>query len=514
MNKQLPQDFLNRIKPLLWDELDAFMASYDETPHHALRINTLKADPGKACIYTQSDEVDAVPWCLSGYYYSPDVRPGKHPFFEAGAYYIQEPSAMFPGEIASAAIRECIRRKGYVKVLDMCAAPGGKSTHVAGAIGDKGILVSNEPVPGRAKILSQNIERMGIRNCLVCVEDPDRLASIFPGFFDVILTDVPCSGEGMFRKDETAIDEWSPEGVDNCVLRSRSILDAADRALDPNGCIIYSTCTFETAENEEMIARFLCEHPGYHIAEVSLCNGSKKTGATDILSEGRCDLLPKDTDEEIRNQIRNTFRLWPHKLRGEGHYAALITRNDDLAAIAMDGYGAEEICVEAEDAIEPVCDITPDGSVSGESFSLLKAFLKDTLTDKGIKGLQGRLFSYGSNLYLAKKDIALAATATEKSRRLRTERAGLQLGEVKKGRFEPSHAFAMALKPDDCQRTVELSYKDREAYDYFEGLSLKCDPAFKGYGVVFIDGCSAGWGKASSGIFKNHYPKGLRRSLK
>ncbi len=513
MNIKLPQEFLNRIEPVLGDEYDAFLASYEEEAHHALRLNPLKTKLDKAGIYTQCDVPSPVPWCRTGYYYGDDVRPGKHPYHEAGAYYIQEPSAMFPGELAGTVIREYIRRKGYVRVLDMCAAPGGKSTHAAGAIGDRGILVSNEPVPGRARILSQNIERMGIKNCLVCVEDPARIASVFPGFFDVILTDVPCSGEGMFRKDQTAIDEWSPEGVDNCVIRSRSILDAAHRALAADGSLIYSTCTFEPAENEGMIAWFLSTYPGYRVAHVAFAAGTDKTEAIDMPSNARNDLAPDDTEEVIKKEIADTFRLWPHKLRGEGHYAALLTRDEELTELMLGGSESDEVTGDNGDINCKPHIFCPDGSVPKEAMNLLKEFFEDTLTDKGIDGLQGYLFAYGNNVYIADEDIARAATAGDKSKRLKTERTGLHLGEVKKGRFEPSHALAMALKPDDCIRRVELKPDDKEAYDYFEGLSLSCDPAYKGYCAVFIDGCSAGWGKASQGTLKNHYPKGLRKRL-
>ncbi|MBR5360020.1 MAG: RsmB/NOP family class I SAM-dependent RNA methyltransferase, partial [Lachnospiraceae bacterium] len=251
------------MQELLTNEYDEFIHSYDEPAYRALRLNPLKVKKDATasllsevygCSMTNTD--NKVPWCDLGYYFGDDLRPGIHPYHAAGAYYIQEPSAMLPGELAHIAIDRAIAKRGFVRVLDMCAAPGGKSTHVAGYIGNKGILVANEPIPSRAKILSQNIERIGLTNTLVCREMPDKLASVFPDFFDVILTDVPCSGEGMFRKDEVAVSEWSEDNVEMCVKRSAEILDAAHRCLKPGGCIVYSTCTYEPAENENAVRVF------------------------------------------------------------------------------------------------------------------------------------------------------------------------------------------------------------------------------------------------------------------
>lgn len=495
MNR-LPEEFLNRMKDLLGDEYDAFLRTYEREPYRALRFNPLKSDREFADRLIMDMGLRPVPWCATGYYYEGDIRPGKHPLFEAGAYYIQEPSAMLPGELASVLIAKCMEKRGFVRVLDMCAAPGGKSTHVAGAIGGNGILISNEPVPSRAKILSQNIERLGIKNCMVCVETPDKIAERFPNYFDVILTDVPCSGEGMFHRDQTAIDEWSTDNVEKCVLRSRMILDAAASCLKSDGYIVYSTCTFESAENEGLIEDFISEHKGYKTVDLGLdpvSGASKEDGW--ITGSG-------------------TIRLWPQRLHGEGHFVTVL-KAEDADDLKFGSVDIDKLFIRGSDGTdkekEPFAGDTLkyDRSVSNEAKKLFTTFAHDTLYASAGRIVCGTVFSYGNNLYVAHEDIADQAL----NGKLRTERTGLHLGEIKKGRFEPSHSLAMALGKDDCLRTVDMASDSREAAGYFEGLSLSCDPKYKGYCLVTVDGISAGWGKAGAGVLKNHYPKGLRRLL-
>ncbi len=470
MDKRLPEEFLSRMQQLLADEYDAFVASYEDEPIKGLRLNPIKEGALPADV-----RPDPVAWCETGHYYTDDVRPGKHPYHAAGAYYIQEPSAMLPGELACIAIREVIARQGKVRVLDLCAAPGGKSTHMAGAIGDFGILIANEPVPSRARALSQNIERLGIVNCLVSVEMPEKLATVLPGYFDIVLTDVPCSGEGMFRKDDTAIEEWSPENVNNCISRGKTITDAAAALLKRGGYLIYSTCTYEKGEDEGAIEAFVNDHPGFRV--------------TDLKVKG------------IEPESDGMYRIWPHKHKGEGHFAAVL-RYDGLAA--------------APDHVRPYND--PSGirflpGTDGQMIKSLTEGLEDILTDEGRKQiLRGSVFAYGDNLYVAPDELAELAAGGKKKANLRVERAGLHLGEVTKGRFIPSHSLALALKPWMCRRVVELNVSDERVYKYLGGESIACDSTLKGYCTVTVDGYTLGWGKATGGVLKNHYPKGLRWS--
>ncbi len=470
----LKKEYLDNMRELLGDEYEAFINSYDEEPAQGLRINTLKcASHGSepADVYAKlrdSFGLTSVKWCDTGFYYDPVSRPGKNALHEAGLYYIQEPSAMITGQLASDMIKDMAEIRGYLKVLDLCAAPGGKTTQLAEALKGRGILISNEPVPSRAKILSSNVERMGISDCLVCSGMPDELAGMFPGFFDVIVTDVPCSGEGMFRKAPETIEQWSVDNVRNCVDRDKEILKAAHEMLRPGGCIIYSTCTFERAENEDMIEGFAKEHPGYTILQM--------------------------------------HRLMPHKCRGEGHFAAVISRGiiDTHDGDIIGGYGIDK-------DVKLPYDLSFDKSVGKEAKDYLNEFIGDTLTDRGRDALKGVVFAYGSNLYLAPEllaDIAL------NKRRLKVERPGLHLGEVKKGRFEPSHALALYLSPGMCIRTVDCEADDDRIGRYIAGESLDCDTTLAGYGLITAGGYSVGWGKAVQGTFKNHYPKGLRRMIR
>lgn len=492
---QLPAAFLVRMQELLTNEYDEFIHSYDEPAYRALRLNPLKVKKAATaallsevygCDITNTENADIggaydtmrVPWCDLGYYFGDNLRPGIHPYHAAGAYYIQEPSAMLPGELAHIAIDRAIAKRGFVRVLDMCAAPGGKSTHVAGYIGDKGILVANEPIPARAKILSQNIERMGLTNTLVISEMPDKIASVFPVFFDVILTDVPCSGEGMFRKDDIAIAEWSEDNVSMCVKRGETILEATHRCLKPGGSIVYSTCTYEPAENENAVKKFIGTHPGYTIA---------KTGGNGIepLSLG-------------------TYRIWPHKHKGEGHFAAVLTTDTDLK------WADEAGTVNSTDTDGGTSDYTSDKSVSRDAQNLMKSFITETLTPAGIGVINGRIIAFGDNLYCVPEELASFATATDRSKSLRIERPGLHIGTLKKGRIEPSHSLALALSPGMSICEVMLKASDERVLKYLQGESISCDPSLKGYAVVYVDGYSLGWGKASGGVLKNHYPKGLR----
>ena len=450
---KLPEDFCRKMKNLLADEYDEFIKGYDNENYYSLRVNTLKADRDEF-VSANTFGLEAVDWCDTGYYYNNETRPGRHRYHHAGVYYIQEASAMAP--VAAAGIQP------GDKVLDLCAAPGGKSTQAACTLGGSGLLVSNEIVPSRAKILSGNIERMGIKNAVVLNESPADLERYFPAFFDKIIVDAPCSGEGMFRKDDTAIKEWSRQQVEVCANRQSLILESAHKMLAPGGKIVYSTCTFAPEENEMMVAQFIEKHPEYRIV---------KPDVHKYFSPGR----PQWADGNYA--LADTMRLFPHKLKGEGHYVAVMEKTEgDTARVKL-------------------AKTVNDKKVLEEWYKFTKATLK------GIEF--GNFYLFGSTLYSLPEN-------TPDFSKLKVLRAGLQLGEIKKGRFEPSHSLAMALKPENVKECENMELTDERVEKYLTGNEITTENDTRGWRLVAIDGYSAGWGKCDGNVIKNHYPKGLR----
>ncbi|MBD8919169.1 MAG: RNA methyltransferase [Lachnospiraceae bacterium] len=485
----LPEKFLERMQNMLGEEYPAFLESLSGKRYRALRLNPLKTriQEGKEKLpFTLSP----VPWTKNGFYYEEEEQPGKHPYHEAGLYYIQEPSAMAPvpclmeERASAAAIPE--RQEEHVsaaaiperqeepatpgRILDLCAAPGGKSTQIAEYMRGRGMLITNEIHPQRAKILSENIERMGISNAIVLNETPESLSKRFIAFFDRILVDAPCSGEGMFRKNDNAGEEWSEENVALCAERQDSILDCAATMLKPGGRLVYSTCTFAPAEDEGSVSRFLETHPDFCLEK-----------------------------EE---------RLMPHKIKGEGHFLAVLHREGgQLSSAATAGTEKSLTLKDCREFLD---------------------FAKEALTIPAEELTEGKiLLRFGEQLYLAPAE-------TPSLRGLKVLRPGLHLGTVKKNRFEPSHALALFLKKEQVVHAVNLVCDGTAVRKYLEGQTLTigegCDVEMahiitrggmaaeqenvslpKGWCLVCVDGYSLGWGKAAGAVLKNHYPKGLRK---
>ncbi|MFT3982426.1 MAG: RsmF rRNA methyltransferase first C-terminal domain-containing protein [Lachnospiraceae bacterium] len=460
----LPEQFQDRMKELLGEEYAFFLKSYENKQYKALRLNPLKTDRAQFLV-GDCAPLRPVPWEENGFYYDEGLKPGRHSYHEAGVYYIQEPSAMAPAGYLEA-------RPGE-RVLDLCAAPGGKSTQLAGAMRGEGLLICNEIHPARAKILSENIERFGVRGALVTNETPQALAGVFSDYFHKILVDAPCSGEGMFRKNEEAFSEWSIENIRLCADRQDEILDCAAQMLRPGGRLVYSTCTFAPEENEGSIGRFLRRHPEYRVLPV------KKTG-------GMSDGMPvwAFREEEIIASLKNTIRLWPHHLEGEGHFIAVLEKAgsvpEDFRGYSR--YGFEKGIMEQE----------------MQDYLL---FQKQYLN----KRMDGTFYKFGDQLYLAPEGLPSL-------HKLKVLRPGLHLGTLLKNRFEPSHALALSLKPTEAVYTTALSSKDPDVYRYLSGQTLSREGE-KGWYLVTVDGYSLGWGKLTGGILKNHYPKGLRKNL-
>lgn len=451
----LPQEFKDRMKIMLGNEYPAFLQSFESMAYQALRVNPFKGTL-EDFLKKAPFSLTPVPWEKNGFYYGNGDSPGKHPYHAAGVYYMQEPSAMVPAVYLDAQPGE--------RVLDLCAAPGGKSTQTAAAMQGQGLLVCNEIHPARAKILSENIERMGIRCAIVTNESPQTLAGVFVEYFDRIIVDAPCSGEGMFRKNEAACEEWSLENVKLCAERQDGILECAASMLRAGGRIVYSTCTFAPEENEGTISRFIKKHPEFSIAECRRFEG---------MSAG----VPEWADEPAKGLDR-TIRLFPHKLHGEGHFAAVLEKQAGMA----NGYCAGGL----EKGIK-------EKEVS-EYTDFARQYLKSDLS--------GILVRFKDQLYLAPEH-------TPALKGLKVLRPGLHLGTLKKNRMEPGHALALALTADEVVYSHDLPGNGEEIRAYLNGQTFPADGE-KGWYLVSVDGYSCGWGKLTGCMMKNHYPKGLR----
>lgn len=426
----LPSEFTQRMKDQLGDEYPAFLKSMERPRAVALRIN-----PRKRAFLPFAAQ--PVPWEPTGYYYDPSSKPGLHPYHEAGVYYLQEASAMAPVALLDPQPGE--------SVCDLCAAPGGKSTQIAARMAGEGFLLCNEINAKRAAVLSRNIERMGVSNALVTNAHPKLLAEKYPQYFDRILVDAPCSGEGMFRKEEAAVTDWSPETVRMCAQRQTEILHSAAQMLRCGGRLVYSTCTFSREENEDVIERFLQTHPEFSPEPVN---------------------APWFTPGE-----NGTFRMWPHKLLGEGHFAAVLRKAGQ----------SEHICRSVKAADMPA------------QWSRFADTLEISVPD-------GIPVQFGQSLFLAPRDMPSIDG-------IRVLRAGLALGELKADRFEPAHALALWLNRAGAMHSLPADSGELRAYLHGDTVPSP----IRGWCLVTAGKCSIGWGKGDGSNLKNHYPKGLRR---
>ena len=429
----LPQGFIKQLLPLLGNEADAFFASYQQQPLRGIRFRDERI-PLPASVLSGK-----IPYARNAYYLDSASDAGSMPLHEAGAYYIQEPSAM-----AAAAV--LAPQDGDI-VLDLCAAPGGKSTQLAGAARLK-LLVANEPIPSRAQVLSRNIERMGIGNAVVTCAYPDALAARWTLFFDKILVDAPCSGEGMFRRHPETRSEWTPDAPKRCHMRQLEILRSAAQMLREGGRMVFSTCTFNSEENEETILAFLAEHPNFELVPIQVKG------------------LPEATN--------GMLRLWPHRFPGEGHFIALLEKTHDTSHTQR-----------------PAAGFLPSPGKAEEN-----AFLS-FCSEIGCKAQANA--KLGNHLLQAPKTLPPLD-------HLRVLRVGLQLGELKGKVFLPDHALALT---EPIEKRFELDTQN--IIRYLHGDTLICPEEKRGYYVVVHHGYQFGFGKANNGQIKNHYPKGLRK---
>lgn len=446
---KLPEEFKERMKYLLGDDYPKYEKALGENPVRAFRVNT-----DKISIDTFEKinpfPTAKIPYAKSGYYFTYD-KIGNHPYHHAGMIYVQEPGAMAPVE--------CIDIAPDWKVLDMCAAPGGKSTQIKNKLGEKGILVSNEIIPSRCKILTGNIERLGLKNTVTTCLDSNKIAKLFPETFDLITVDAPCSGEGMFRKEEIAVSEWSEENVTKCAVRQKEILENAVKALKNGGYIIYATCTFSVEENETVIDEFLLAHPEFELVPV------KKEVA-------ECTLPGISFEGCQCENINLTRRFYPHISSGEGQFMAVLHNK----------YKKRESSKPKKENVK----------VDKIVFDFLDSVLTDYERDK--------VTMYNGNPVYFTPDFPVKKGSAFS--------CGVTIGEIRKNYIQPHHQFFMAMG-DRFKRKVELSPDGEEIKKYLHGEEITAD-CENGWAVVTTEGCSLGGIKVVSGIGKNHYPKGLR----
>lgn len=447
--KQLPSEFTERMKNLLGDEFGDFINAYDEKPIRAFRVNTDKislVDFQKLNIFS----TEKIPYVENGFYFDYDGI-GNHPYHHAGMFYIQEPAAMVPVE--------SINIQPEWNVLDLCAAPGGKSSQIKNKLGEKGVLVSNEIVPSRCKILTGNMERMGFKNVVTTCMHPQKLKKEFPETFDMIMVDAPCSGEGMFRKEDVAIDEWTSQNVLMCAERQAEILDCAVNMLKQGGYIVYSTCTFSLEENEMTVDAFLQRHPEFEIIPV-----------TDKVREHTADGIRFDGCK--CENIQYTRRCYHHKTKGEGQFVAVLKHNECNKEYFSVSFGKEK------------------------QEKIVMDFLNDTLVYFDERCVQ----MYNGNPVYFTPDFPV--------RKGSAFSCGVTIGEIRKNYIQPHHQFFMAMGKD-FKRKIQLTAESEEIKKYLHGEEFNTD-CENGWAVVMVDGCTVGGVKVSNGRAKNHYPKGLR----
>ena len=480
--RELPEEFLEKMKQFLGEEYPEYLASYEEEPRSGLRVNTGRLTPEQFLEMAQTADwnLKPVPWTKNGFYYQGE-RPSRHPWYYAGLYYLQEPSAMSPAA--------WLPIKPGDRVLDLCAAPGGKSTELAAKLAGTGVLFSNDISNSRAKALLKNLEMFGAGNICVTSEAPEKMAGILPEFFDKILVDAPCSGEGMFRRDEDMVKDWKEKGPEYYVPIQRQILSQAAAMLKPGGYMMYSTCTFSVEEDEGNVSYILEEFPQMELCCLDL---DKVPGACGGFGLSGC------------------MRLFPHRLRGEGHFLALMRKKggDDGEARTehggVRGTADKGIFRSTDKGILPPID---PGTVRKRARAVEKEKELDVfLGQSGVEWDYGRIVIHQGNVYYLPEGLAWNLP-------LRFLRTGLLLGELKKGRFEPSQALAMSMKAGQFPNTVSFPAGDSRVLRYLKGetVSLEVDEGpVRGWCLAAMEGFPLGWAKGTGMSLKNKYYPGWR----
>ena len=469
----LPQSFLDSMKEILGEDYEAFLAGFDGQRQYGLRVNTLKMNL-EEFERIAPFHLKKVPWISNGYFYEAEDVPAKHPFYSAGLYYLQEPSAMTPASRLKVQPGE--------RVLDLCAAPVGKATELGAALQGEGLLVANDINTARARALLRNLELFGISNSFVTNEPPHVLAERFPEFFHKIMVDAPCSGEGMFRKNPAVVDSWQEKGPEYFSKLQREIIVQAADMLLPGGMMFYSTCTFSPLENEKTITHLLKERPDMEVIPMEDYEG---------FAEG----LTSYRGEVFDESCKLCRRIWPHKMSGEGHFMALLHKKNGVQ--------------------QQVQQTVSQSSIWWEKCKGLnkeqKAAAEDFFSHVNIAYDEKRIDVRGDNLYY------LPAPKYD-GRGLHFLRNGLFMGEFKKKRFEPSQPFALALHAQDFDQVLDFPADDERLSRYLRGETLDVSDLIagekkrKGWQLVMVAGHPLGFGKLVNNNLKNKYPAGWRKN--
>jgi len=525
----IPEPFVAQMRELLGNEFDAFIAGFSEPSRRGLRFNLLKWDesrlpaelgrlmtmplckepgtptPVPLCgepsplvpvpLCRELGPLTPVPWCKEGYQYPPEARPAKSLLYNAGLFYVQEPSAMSPGAI--------LRPRPGQRVLDICAAPGGKSVQLAGYMQGKGVLVSNDISPSRSRALVKNLEMAGVANAIVLTESPHRLADRFPEYFDCILVDAPCSGEGMFRRDPDAAKAYTANKPESCGAMQQDILRHAAKMLKPGGRLVYSTCTFNPLENEGAVFAFLSAHRDFTLLPIDHAGLGVSPGRSRWVSEtaydspANCGTTPTDNGANgvPVSALDRTARIWPHLSPGEGHFIALMAKEGGLAAV---GDRRNEITRADDKGFHPArADRSPNSSRLPEEFT---AFCDENLHPSIFSDANQIIHRHGSSLFLQPESMDLSG--------LRVARSGWLLGECTKGRFVPSQALAMGITKEMARHAIDLP--EPEALRYLKGESLLPEGLGPLPGKPWVLMCHwgfpLGWARLVQGRLKNQLP--------
>ena len=473
---ELPEAFLEHMKDLLGDEYEAYLDSRQRSCFRGLRVNTSKVEAEKFAEISPFP-LERIPWIPNGFYLDAAASASLHPYYAAGLYYLQEPSAMTPAAFLPIQEGEC--------VLDLCAAPGGKATELAARLRGTGLLVANDISNSRAKGLLKNLELFGQGNILVTCESPERLASYFPCFFDKILVDAPCSGEGMFRKEPSMVKDWMEHGPNWYAPIQEEIVKQAARMLKPGGLLLYSTCTFSPKENEETVAHLLEYEPSFRVCPLPEYEG---------FAPGRPDLL---------RQLEHCVRIYPHRIHGEGHFLALLQKGE--AVSAEDNCGEEtreEIRIRKR---KGVFSASSKASIACTEWEQFAKTLGIYIPPESLRLYDGKLYSLPKALW------------NHSIRGLRFLRTGLYLGDVEKKRFIPSQPLAMALRKEDYTVCVNFPSSDQRVVRYLKGETLsledkdlEMDLSASVWCLVCVDDFPLGWGKLVNGQIRNKYYPGWR----
>jgi NOL1/NOP2/sun family putative RNA methylase len=454
----LPEKYLNTMKDMLGEEFQAYLDSFNDHRLYGLRVNTLKISP-EDFLKISPFHLKPIPWIENGFYFSEEDKPAKHPYYFAGLYYIQEPSAMTPANVLPI-------EEGDV-VFDMCAAPGGKSTELGAKLHMTGMLITNDISNSRAKALLKNVEVFGIPNMCLLSEDPMKIAGRFHTFFDKVLIDAPCSGEGMFRKDNKLIKSWEKNGPEFYAAIQKNIILAGADMLKPGGKMLYSTCTFSKLEDEESIAHLLRNRPEMHLIDIKPFNGFTQ-GFTDC-------------GEYAAMHMEKTVRIFPHKMQGEGHFVALLEKDQEASMQYHMPRKASNVKIPKE----------------------LAEFLEHTTYPIDSK-----------DIFIRDERVYVVSPKMSDESGLRIMRNGLLLGELKKNRFEPSQALAMVLKRTQYDNIMNLSITDERVIRYLKGETIDTSDfsgqVKEGWSLLCVDGYPLGWGKYNGSSLKNKYLSGWR----